>query len=154
MHISFVREANQWFAKMAGLHNFTYLATDDWDNLNADNLSNCDVVVFLDTRPEKPAQRAAFEEYMKHQGAWLGFHFAGFAPTPSAVPQNWDWYHQTFLGSDQYASNTWRPTSAVLRVETRNHPATKGLPATFESAARMSGIDGLAICVRTPTFAS
>ena len=55
----------------------------------------------------------------KHGGAWMGFHFAGFALTPSDVPANWDWYHNTFLGSGSYASNTWRPTSAILRVEDR-----------------------------------
>ena len=54
---------------------------------------------------------------MEKGGAWMGFHFAGFALTPSAVPQNWDWYHNEFLGSGSYVGNTWRPTSAVLRVE-------------------------------------
>jgi hypothetical protein len=47
---------------------------------------------------------------------------------------DWDWYHNKFLGSGSYASNTWRPTSAVLRVEDRMHPVTKDLPATFRSA--------------------
>ena len=64
----------------------------------------------------------------------MGFHFAGFALTPSAYPQNWDWYHEQFLGSGEYKSNTWRPTSAVLRVEDSNHPVTKNLPSTFKSA--------------------
>jgi hypothetical protein len=92
-------------------------------------------VVFLDTRPEEPAQRAAFQAYMEHGGAWMGFHFAGFALTPSAYPANWDWYHNTFLGSGSYVSNTWRPTSAILRVEDRKHPATHHLPETFRSSA-------------------
>jgi hypothetical protein len=70
---------------------------------------------------------------MKGGGAWMGFHFAGFALTPSDYPQNWDWYHNQFLGAGQYKSNTWRPTSAVLRVEDRTHPATSRLPATFTS---------------------
>ena len=33
-----------------------------------------------------------------------------------------------------YVWNTWRPTSAILRVEDTQHPATVGLPATFKSA--------------------
>ncbi len=33
-----------------------------------------------------------------------------------------------------YAGNTWRPTSAILRVEDTQHPATVGLPITFKSA--------------------
>ena len=70
---------------------------------------------------------------MKNGGGWMGFHFSAFAMTPSAYNQNWDWYHKAFLGSDQYVSNTWRPTSAILKVENRTHPATKNLPATFSS---------------------
>ena len=67
----------------------------------------------------------------------MGFHFAGFALTPSDYPQNWDWYHNVFLGSGEYVSNTWRPTSAILRVEDTNTPATRGLPATFKCPQRM-----------------
>jgi hypothetical protein len=132
-HISFVHEANQWFPRMAAKYHFAYEATTNWNDLNLEFLSHYQVVLFLDTRPEVPAQRAAFQHYMEHGGAWMGFHFAGFALTPSAYPQNWDWYHNVFLGSGEYVSNTWRPTSAVLRVEDTNTPATRGLPETFKS---------------------
>jgi hypothetical protein len=133
-HISFLREAERWFPDVAAKYNFSYDTTSNWHKLNADSLSGYEVVVFLDTRPEAPAQRAAFQAYMEHGGAWMGFHFAGFALTPSAVPANWDWYHNTFLGSGSYVSNTWRPTSAILRVEDRAHPATSHLPETFRSS--------------------
>lgn len=133
-HISFVHEANKWFAKMATTNNFTFDSTSDWTNLNAKFLANYQVVLFLDTRPEETEQREAFEKYMKNGGAWMGFHFAGFALTPSTYPQNWDWYHNQFLGSGSYASNTWRPTSAVLRVEDPKHPVTKHLPKMFTSS--------------------
>ncbi|WP_345951364.1 ThuA domain-containing protein [Mucilaginibacter sp. PAMB04274] len=133
-HISFVHEANHWFPEMAKKYNFTYDSTNNWNNLNMAFLSKYQVVLFLDTRPEQPEQRAAFEAYMKGGGAWMGFHFAAFALSPSGVPQNWDWYHNEFLGSGQYSSNTWRPTSAVLRVENKRSDITKGLPATFTAA--------------------
>ena len=136
-HISFVHEANRWFPEMAAKYNFSYDSTSDWQNLNSDFLAKYQVVIFLDTRPEDPAERAAFQSYMEHGGAWMGFHFAGFAlkqSTPSAYPADWDWYHNTFLGSGSYRSNTWRPTSAILRVEDRRHPATQHLPETFKSA--------------------
>lgn len=132
-HISFVKEANQWFSQKAARHNFVYDTTRTWSNLNAGFLANYQLVIFLDSRPDNPVNRAAFETYMNQGGAWLGFHFAGFALTPSEFPQNWDWYHNEFLGAGQYQSNTWRPTSAVLRVE-RLHPVTKNLPPTFQSA--------------------
>jgi len=133
-HISFVHEANRWFPKIAKKYNFVYDSTNDWNNLNAAFLSRYQVVIFLDTRPEEPAQREAFQKYMHNGGAWMGFHFAAFALTPSSYPQNWDWYHNDFLGSGSYVSNTWRPTSAVLRVEDHHHPAASNLPNTFRSS--------------------
>ena len=102
--------------------------------MNPDFLSRYQVVIFLDTRPDTPAQREAFKNYMEHGGGWIGFHFAGFALTPSDYPQNWNWYHNEFLGSGSYVSNTWRPVSAILRVEDKNHPVTRHLPATFKSS--------------------
>jgi hypothetical protein len=133
-HISFVHEANRWFPSIAKQYNFTYDSTNDWNKMNSDFLASYQLVIFLDTRPDQPAQRTAFEKYMKGGGAWIGFHFAGFALTPSDYPQNWDWYHNNFIGAGQYKGNTWRPTSAVLRVEDSSHPATKRLPGTFTSS--------------------
>jgi len=133
-HISFVHEANKWFPKMAAQNNFVYDSTNDWSKMNTDFLSHYQVVLFLDTRPDAPEQRAAFKKYMENGGAWMGFHFAGFALTPSEFPQNWDWYHNEFIGAGQYVSNTWRPTPAILRVEDSNHPAMKDLPTTFKSS--------------------
>ena len=133
-HISFVHEANRWLPIAAQHNGFSYDATNDWSNLNSNFLSQYQVVVFLDTRPDDPAQRAAFQQYMEHGGAWLGFHFAAFALTPSEYPQNWNWYHNDFLGSGEYVSNTWRPTAATLRVEAPTHPALRHLPPTFLSA--------------------
>jgi uncharacterized protein len=133
-HISFVQEANRWFPEMAVGHGFSYLPTTNWSQLNQEFLSNYQVVIFLDTRPDDAAQRKSFQNYMEKGGAWMGFHFAGFALTPSAFPQNWDWYHNQFLGAGEYVSNTWRPTSAILRVEDTNHPATMRLPVTFKSS--------------------
>jgi hypothetical protein len=133
-HISFVKEAHQRFPEMARKNNFTYDSTSNWANLNSEFLSKYQVVLFLDTRPDAPEQRAAFQKYMENGGGWIGFHFAAFALTPSAYPQNWDWYHDQFLGSGQYKSNTWRPTSAILKVEDKTNAALKNLPATFKAS--------------------
>lgn len=130
-HVSFVHEANVWFPKMGEKYGFSYETTDNWENLNTTFLKKYQVVLFLDTRPEAPEQRLAFESYMRNGGAWLGFHFSAFALTSSSYAQNWDWYHNEFLGSGQYGSNTWRPTSAVLKVENNKHPVTKNLATIF-----------------------
>jgi hypothetical protein len=132
-HISFVHEANVWFPKMAAKYNFAYDSTKNWSNMNPEFLSHYEVVIFLDTRIEDPEQRLAFQKYMENGGAWMGFHFSAFALTPSDFPQNWDWFHEKFLGSGQYVSNIWRPSSAILDVD-RNFPATKDMPATFKTS--------------------
>lgn len=133
-HISFVHEANRWFNQIAARYNFTYDSTNNWNDMNSAFLAKYQVVIFLDTRPDSVSQRTAFRNYMENGGAWIGFHFAAFALTPSAFPQNWDWYHNQFLGSGEYKGNTWRPTSAVLRVENHNHPSTRNLPDVFKSS--------------------
>ncbi len=133
-HISFVKEANQWFSKMADQNGFCYEATTHWENLNTEFLSNYQVVVFLDTRPENVNQRNAFESYINNGGAWMGFHFSAFALTPSAFPNDWSWYHDIFLGCGEYKGNTWRPTSAILKVEDRNHPSTKRLAKKIKAS--------------------
>jgi hypothetical protein len=132
-HITYVHEANKWLATQAMNYHFSYDSTSNWDNLNQDFLSGYSVVIFLDTRPEKQEQREAFQRYMEGGGGWIGCHFSAFALNDSDYPQNWEWYHNIFLGSGEYGSNTWRPTSAVLKVETQNHPAVKGLSHTFTS---------------------
>lgn len=132
-HVSFVHEANRWLSSQALKYNFTYDSTNNWNNLNEKFLSNYQVVIFLDTRPDSAAQRIAFQKYMENGGAWIGFHFAAFALTPSSFPEDWDWYHNKFLGSGEYKGNTWRPTSAILKVEDSAHASTKDLPAKFTS---------------------
>jgi hypothetical protein len=133
-HIDFVKEAHKWFRQQGEKYNFQYDSTNDWSKMTLPFLSQYKIVLFLDTRPEDSTQRAAFRQYMENGGAWIGFHFSAFALTPSAFPQNWDWYHNQFLGSGEYGSNTWRPTSAILKVEDRRHPSTRGLPAKITAA--------------------
>ena len=133
-HISFVHEANKWFYQMSIKNNFHYDSTKKWEDLNLLFLKKYDVVIFLDTRPENENQRKAFQQYMETGGGWMGFHFSAFALTPSEFPQNWNWYHDQFLGSGEYESNTWRPTSAILNIEDRNHPIAKRLPKQIVSS--------------------
>ena len=133
-HISFLKQANDWFSEQSVNHKFRYSSTSNWNRLNEVTLDSFQVILFLDTRPEQIHQRAAFESYIKKGGAWMGFHFAAFSLTPSDYPQNWDWYHEKFLGSGQYKSNTWRPTTALLKVEDHKHPILAGMPDVLLSA--------------------
>src|SRR4051812_46448054 len=109
-HINFVKEANPWFTNLAAQYGFSYTATNNWGNLNANYLKNYQVVLFLDDAPVDAAQRAAFQQYMDNGGGWMGFHVSAYTGNAAG----WSWYHNTFLGSGNFVSNTWDPTKAVL----------------------------------------
>lgn len=132
-HRSFENEAQDWLKKMGVERRFEYVWTNNLKYMNDAYLSRYDVVIFLNVRPENQDQRDAFKRYMDNGGAWMGFHFAGFAMSGSNSIQNWDWYHNTFLGSGEFEANTWKPTSAILKKESL-HPVTKNLPKTFTAA--------------------
>jgi hypothetical protein len=129
-HINFVHEANPWFTNLAAQYGFSYTATNNWNNLNANFLKDYQVVLFLDDAPTGAAQRAAFQTYMENGGGWMGFHVSGFTTNAS----EWSWYHNTFLGKGNFVTNTWEPTTAVLKCEDRTHPSTLRLPTTFTSS--------------------
>jgi hypothetical protein len=129
-HRSYVYEANDWFPKMAAMHGFSYETTPDWERIKTVAPARGRVLVFLDDKPKELTQQAAFQRYMEAGGAWLGCHFAAYTPTPIV----WDWYFNLFLGSGDYAGNTWRPTSAELAVEDATHPLSAGLGAKFKAA--------------------
>jgi Trehalose utilisation/Ricin-type beta-trefoil lectin domain len=128
-HIDFDKEARDWFPRAGAQHGFTWEATTDWSRLNGLSPSRYQVVMFLDDAP--PAgQRAAFQQYMQNGGAWFGFHVSAFTTDANA----WSWYYNTFLGSGNFATNTWGPTAETLRIENAGHPSTAGLPATISSS--------------------
>ncbi|MFJ4715237.1 ThuA domain-containing protein [Streptomyces sp. NPDC088785] len=129
-HIDFEKEANDWLPGQAAANGFTYTASSDWDLLANGGVNAYQVVLFLDDLPQTAAQRTGFEQYMRGGGAWMGFHVSAFTTDAAS----WSWYHNQFLGSGDFASNTWGPTSATLKVEDRTHPATVNLPATFTSS--------------------
>ncbi len=128
-HISFEKEANMWFPQVAAANSFSYTATTNWDMLDNLSASQFQVVMFLDDAPQTAAQRAGFQHYMQNGGAWFGFHVTAFNTDPST----WDWYHNQFLGTGAFVSNTWEPTIATLKVESQ-HPAARRLGSTFVSA--------------------
>ena len=129
-HRSWVREANAWFPTAAQANGFVYRPMTGWDALKTVTPAAGRVVLFLDNKPLAADQQASFKAYMDNGGAWMGFHFAAYNPSPS----DWDWYFNQFLGSGGYNGNTWRPTSAHLKVEDAAHPVAKGLGSSFTAA--------------------
>ncbi|MFJ8959269.1 ThuA domain-containing protein [Lentzea sp. NPDC102401] len=129
-HIAFVNEANPWLTRAGQENGFTYESTRDWNRLNTLTPAQAQVVIFLDDAPTGAAARTGFQRYIEAGGGFFGFHVSAFTQNAN----EWPWYHNTFLAKGNFVSNTWGPTTAVLKVETRTHPSTLRLPEKFTSA--------------------
>ncbi|MEW1643750.1 ThuA domain-containing protein [Streptomyces sp. NPDC091219] len=129
-HIDFEKEANVWFPQQAAANGFTYTSSTNWDLLANGGVNAYQVVLFLDDLPQTSAQRSGFETYMRNGGGFMGFHVSAFTTDAAS----WSWYHNTFLGSGNFVSNTWGPTAVTLKVEDHSIPPTASLPATFTSS--------------------
>jgi hypothetical protein len=127
-HGSFAAGANEWFPSVAQANGFTYTASSNWGELASITAAPGRIVLFLDNIPYGEGQ-TGFQSYMDNGGAWMGFHVCAW--TDDAA---WSWYHDELLGSGTYQKNTWKPTSAELRVESTDHPVVAGLGSLFTSA--------------------
>ena len=128
-HSDFAREANEWFPEQGKEQGFLYEFSTDFGMLNDETLPDYQVVMFLNNLLYEQSQRKAFEKYMREGGSWMGFHVCAFTTEASS----WPWYHEEFLGSGNFRSNTWNPTTECLKVETHDHFSTEFLPDTFMS---------------------
>ena len=129
-HVDFARDAVKFLATRAARERFAFEATTQWEDLNDDRLKDYQLVIWLNESPAKAEQRAAFERYMQHGGAWLGFHAAAYNDKDT----NWPWFVD-FLGGAVFYTNSWPPLPARLSLDDQNHPVTAGIPENFESPA-------------------
>lgn len=131
-HIAFSREANQWFAQQAAANGYTYTATTNWNQLTTITTAQHQVVLFLDDQPQSAAQFQGLQRYVQSGGGFFGFHVTGY--NDAGTPAYANWFHNDFLGTGRFATNTWGPTAETLRIDNRTHPATAALPATIRSS--------------------
>ncbi len=129
-HVDFALQAIDFFSHLAASDNFDFTATDDWQDMNAATLSRYQVVLWFNDSAHTSTQRAAFQHYMEHGGAWMGFHAAGYNDKDTG----WPWYVQ-FLGGAVFYGNSWPPLAATLSVDDAAAPMTKRLPATYKAPA-------------------
>lgn len=129
-HVLFAEQAIRFFAAMAKKDGFEFASSDNWDDLNPATLARYRVVIWLNDSPQTSAQRSAFEEYMDHGGAWLGFHAAGYNDQDT----NWPWF-VGFLGGAVFYGNSWPPLPARLHVDDPTDPIVKGLPNAYQAPA-------------------
>src|SRR5262249_25253974 len=128
--VQFAQDAVKFLSELAAREHFTLETTTRWEDLNDERLKPCQLVIWLNQSPTKAEQRSAFERYMQHGGAWLGFHAAGYNDKDT----NWPWFVD-FVGGAVFYINSWPPLPARLTIDDRTHPISAGLPGEFESPA-------------------
>ncbi len=129
-HVDFAKDALKFLSQLAASEQFTLETTSKWDDLNNERLKNCQLVIWLNESPSNAEQRRAFERYMEHGGAWLGFHAAGYNDKDT----DWPWFVD-FLGGAVFEANSWPPLPAHLIIDDQMHPVTARVPRSFESPA-------------------
>ncbi len=128
-HVLFATDALRFLAEAGDRHNWRVEATSNWADLNAENLAQYQLVVWLNgTAPD--AQQEAFQRYMESGGAWLGFHVAAYNDRNT----RWAWFKQ-FIGGGAFGVNNWPPLPAKLIVDDTESPVTRGIPKTFIAPA-------------------
>ena len=127
-HVDFAHQAIQFYTAAAQRDHFEFTATTNWDKLNATDLAQYQVMLWLNDQPKTPQQRASFEQYMEHGGGWLGFHVSAYNDRDT----QWPWFVR-FLGGGVFYGNNWPPLPAKLKVDDPSHPIVAGLPTSFLS---------------------
>lgn len=107
--------------KLGKERGFDVEATEDSAVFEPANLGRFQAVVFLNTTGTifDEAQREAFQAYVRGGGGFVGIHSA------ADTEYDWEWYGK-LVGA--YFKSHPRIQEAVIRVEDRNHPATRHLP--------------------------
>lgn len=129
-HVLFAEDALKFFPTIAAKDGFEFEATTDWSRLNASTLKDYQLVLWLNDSPTAPEQRQAFQAYMEHGGAWLGFHAAAYNDKDTG----WPWFVD-LLGGAVFEMNSWPPLPAKLDVDDPTQPAVRGVPSSYLSPA-------------------
>ena len=127
-HVQFAGDALAFFTKLSKEKHFQFDSTSDWSNTNDEFLKNYQVVLWINEFPHMEEERRAFERYMNHGGAWLGFHVSGYNDKDT----HWPWFVE-FLGGAVFYTNNWPPLPAKLIIDQKNHPVTKNIPSAYRS---------------------
>jgi len=123
--------------KMGAGHAFAVDVADDPRVFTDENLKQYRALVFSNSNNEafeNDAQRDAFRRYIESGGGFVGIHSA------SGSERNWP-YYWLVLGGRFVRHPKFQ--SFVVWVKDPDHPATRGLPASFEWADECYYLDQL-----------
>lgn len=109
---------------LGGANSFTVTATEDANAFTTANLAQYEAVIFLNTTGDvlNDTQQTAFESYIRGGGGYVGVHAA------ADTEYSWPFYGQ--LVGAWFASHP-AIQQANIKVESRAHAATAGLPQTW-----------------------
>lgn len=150
-HEEAIPAANALFARFARDNKWGYFQTENGATFRPEILARFDAVVFNNVSGDvfTPEQRQALRSFIENGGGFVGVHGSG-----GDMSYDWRWYVEHLIGA-QFIGHPMGPQfqRATVRVEDRTHPATTGLPETwqrtdewysFESSPRAKGYHILA----------
>jgi uncharacterized protein len=149
-HKEAIPAANALFRQLARDNGWGIYQTENGAIFRPELLSRFDAVVFNNVSGDvfTAKQRAAFKAFLENGGGFVGVHGSG-----GDMDYDWKWYVDELIGA-QFIGHTLFPQfqQATVQVEDKAHPATQGLPASwqrteewysFARSARASGANVL-----------
>jgi uncharacterized protein len=146
-----IKSSNDALAAIGRRRGWSVVSTENGAAFNSSFLRRFKATVWNNTSGDvlNADQKAAFRAYIENGGGFVGIHGAGGDPH-----YEWRWYVDTLIGA-QFKGHSMNPQfqSAMIRIEQRNDPATRGLPEnwsridewySFERSPRSSGVQVLA----------
>ncbi len=110
--------------QMGNANGFEVVTTENASDFTTNYLGGFNAVVFLSTTGDilNDTQQAAFEQYIKSGGGYIGIHAA------TDCEYSWPWYGQ-LVGA--WFNGHPEIQAATLNVVNNTHPSTASLPATW-----------------------
>jgi type 1 glutamine amidotransferase len=128
-HEEAIPAANALFARMARANGWGMVQTENGAAFTPAVLQRFDAVVFNNVSGDvfTPEQRGALRRFIEHGGGFVGVHASG-----GDFRYRWRWYAEHLIGA-QFTGHPGKPQfqKAVVRIEDRDHPATRNLPAAW-----------------------
>ena len=124
---SVLPESEKVMQELAAQHGFEVTVSQEAEqSLTQENLKNFDVVMFYTTGELSLSaeQQAAFLNFIKSGTAFIGVH--------SATDTFYQWPEYGEMIGGYFAAHPRGKFEATIKVDNRQHPATRHLPETFK----------------------
>jgi cytochrome c len=114
--------------KLGAENGFDVDTTKDAGLFTGNTLKKYKAIIFLSTTGDvlDADQQAAFEQYIKSGGGFVGVHAA------ADTEYEWPWYNKLVGGYFKSHPNNPNVRKAVINVINKDHASTQGLPENWE----------------------